>query len=268
MNENYWKYLRRLARGAEDAVMSAHIPACWWHPQGIRKMVKRLEARGFPWLKGWLFFTLTIDQKRFASETDAFEAGKDRLRRVIHQLRRRGYEIRRYAFKLELQGNGYPHWHLLVDTRDFIAEDLVTDLWGLGFADVKRIKPSKWKYLFKYVVKGGRDTPEWVLAYPKRIRVFQTSPGFFAKPAPSRGSKPVEDENETPKKAETLGEKFSRWGVTAHVRFRVRMQTAHKVTLRQRFRDLIFDHAETGGRVIDWFNLPLNTQEIIQCIKT
>jgi hypothetical protein len=270
MNESYWKYLRRLARGTEDAVLSAHIPACWWHPQGIRKMVKRLEARGFPWLRGWLFFTLTIDQKRFASETEAFEAGKDRLRRVIHGLRKRGYDIKRHAFKLELQGNGFPHWHLLVDSRAFIPEELVTELWGLGFADVKRIKPTKWKYLFKYVVKGGKDTPDWVLSYPKRIRVFQTSPGFFSKPAPGGSAKAESDDDETaaPKKQETLGDKFKRWAVTGHVRFRVRMQSSSKVTLRERFRDLIFDHAEKGGRVIDWFNLPLNTEQLLQCIKT
>lgn len=271
MNEGYWKYLRRLARGTEDAVLSAHIPACWWHPQGIRKMVKRLESRGFPWLKGWLFFTLTVDPKRFDSETDAFEAGKDRLRRVIYELRKRGYEIRRHAFKLELQKNGYPHWHMLVDTRDFISEDLVTELWGLGFADVKRIKPKKWRYLFKYVVKGGGEIPAWVLAYPKRIRVFQTSPGFFDKPAPSRGTAAAEaepDQDEPNRKPDTLADKFTRWAVTGHVRFRRRMQAVRKVTLRQRFRDMIFDHAENGGRVLDWFNFPLSTQQILQCIRT
>jgi hypothetical protein len=268
MNDAYWKHLRRLSRACDDAIISAHIPACWWHPQGIRKMVKRLESRGFPWLRGWLFFTLTIDQKKFACETDAFEAGKDRLRRVIHDLRKRGFEIKSYAFKLELQGNGYPHWHLLVDSRDFINENLVTQLWGLGFADVKRIKPTKWKYLFKYVVKGGGDVPEWVLSYPKRIRVFQTSPGFFRRPAPARAAASNEDQGEETEKAptETLRQKFHRWSVTAHVRLKHSIQCATKVTLRGRFRDLIFEHVEKGGRVLDWFNYPVSTRQLVEAI--
>lgn len=268
MHEAYYRQLRRLSRVCKDAVLSAYIPACWWHPQGIRKMVKRLESRGFPWLRGWLFFTLTIDQKRFASEVDAFEAGKDRLRRVIHELRKRGFNIRRYAFKLELQGNGYPHWHLLVDTRDFIDENLVTELWGLGYADVKRVKPTKWIYLFKYVVKSGGDIPNWVLDYPKRIRVFQTSSGFFSKPSPARAAKVEDGDGVEKPPAESLGQKFKRWSVTAHVRFRTRIREAQKVTLKHRFRDIIFAHAENGGRVLDWFNFPLTTREVLGLTDT
>lgn len=271
MNEGYWKQLRRLSRGTEDAVLSAHIPACWWHPQGIRKMVKRLEARGFPWLRGWLFFTMTIDPKKFSSETKAFEAGKDRLRRVICELRARGYKIHRWAFKLELQGNGWPHWHLLVDSREFISHDLLTDLWGYGTADVRRIKPAKWKYLFKYVVKGSAEIPNWILNYPTRIRVFQTSLGFFDKPSPAREKNEEaesDDAQETQPKPETLAEKFRRWSLTGHVRFRASIRFAQKVTLLTTFRDLIFDHVESGGRVIDFFNVPLSTQKLLQCIRT
>jgi hypothetical protein len=269
MTDAYWQQLRRLSRVCKEAVLSAYIPACWWHPQGIRKMVKRLESRGFPWLRGWLFFTLTIDQKKFASEVDAFEAGKDRLRRVIFELRRRGYDIKRYAFKLELQGNGYPHWHLLVDTRAFINENLVTELWGLGYADVKRIKPTKWKYLFKYVVKSGGEIPDWILDYPKRIRVFQTSPGFFSKAGLARKAAPIDERDDDQPKptAETLGQKFKRWSFTGVVRTRSHIQCATKVRLNERFRDLIFAHAENGGRVLDWFNFPVTSQDLLRYLR-
>ncbi|MBL9214405.1 MAG: hypothetical protein JNG83_02905 [Opitutaceae bacterium] len=269
MNEGYWKYLRRISKGTKDAVLGMYIPASWWHAEGRRKMVKRLEARGFPWLKGWLFFTLTIDPDKFAGPVEAYEAGKDRIRRVIHELRERGYDIKRYASKLELQENGWPHWHLLVDTRRFIAEDMLQDIWGHGFVDVKRIKPTKWTYLFKYVVKGNEGIPQWVLDYPKRIRVFQTSSGFFSSPSPSREKKePADDEDCESGQPETLAQKFARWATTATVRARESIRHVKTVRLVRPYRDILIDHVTRAGRVIDWFHIPLTNQQLIQCIQT
>lgn len=270
MNSGYWRYLRRLVKGAdiEDAVLAEHIPASWWHPQGRRKMVQRIEARGMPWLKDWLFVTLTVDPKLFESPRDAYDTAKDRVRRVIHELRARGYEIRRYAAKLELQGNGFPHWHLLVDTRAFIADAEVREVWGYGICQVKRIKPQKWQYLFKYVVKESHDVPQWVLDYPRRIRVFQTSVGFYDKPAPQRAKKEsAPDDCAQSREPETLAQKFLRWAHTAQVRARRAIQCVGTVTLRRSFHEIILEHVASGRRVIDWFHIPLSTQQLESCIQ-
>ena len=300
MNSGYWRYLRRIAKGTEDVVLAEHIPASWWHPQGRRKMVQRIEARGMPWLKGWLFFTLTVDPKLFDSPEDAYETAKDRIRRVIHGLRERGYEIRRYASKLELQGNEYPHWHLLVDTRARIPDAEVRELWGYGICQVKRIRPQKWQYLFKYVVKFSQDVPEWVLNYKKRIRVFQTSVGFFDKPAPlgvgekrkiadvlpflilllrqviaireaaedMRKKKAAPDDRAESSEPETLAQKFHRWARTAQVRMRRAIQHVGTVTLQRSFHEIILEHVASGRRVIDWFHIPLSNIELRKCIQT
>lgn len=268
MSLGHWQYLRRLAEGTSQFVLSQYVPASWWHPEGRFKMVRRLEQLGMPWLKGWLFFTLTIDQERFADPQQAFEKGQDRIRRVIDRLRSRGYPIRRYFFKLELQGNGWPHWHVCVDTRRYIAEEVVEAIWGYGFVDVKRIKPTRWKYLLKYVVKGNGPIPDWVLNYPRRIRVFQTSVGFFDR-------KPVEDDDgeettkrQLPPQLKSLREKFERWETTGKVRRKAELQKVYTVELAGTFYGLFLEHVQRGGTALINLAVPLNQQEIRQWIKT
>ena len=69
------------------AEMSPHIPASWFHPIGIRKVLKRLEPR-LPETKNSLFLTFTLDPKRFEDEQEGFEKSRDKLRRIFFQLRK------------------------------------------------------------------------------------------------------------------------------------------------------------------------------------
>jgi hypothetical protein len=267
MSLGKWQHLRKLAEGTSQFVISQYVPASWWHPDGRYKMLRRLELLGMPWLKGWLFFTLTVDQDRFSSPIEAFEKGQDRIRRVIDRLRSRGYSIRRYFFKLELQGNGWPHWHVCVDTRRYIAEEELERIWGYGFVDVKRVKPNKWRYLFKYVVKGNGPIPDWVLDYPKRIRVFQTSVGFFEKRGGESGDeRPVE--REVSDQRGSLREKFDRWETKGRLRRRSEIEKVYTVDLVGTFYSLLLGHVAGGRRVLNHYTVPLTEEEIRTWIRT
>lgn len=259
-------HLRRLlSRGAgADGFLTMYSPASWWHPEGRQKMVRRLETRGFPALYGWLFFTLTCDAAKFADETAAFEAGKDRVRRVIYQLRRAGYPIRRYFFKLELHESGYPHWHLGVDCRRYIPNDDVAAAWGLGFTQTLRVRGHDWRYLFKYVVKGSGEIPAWVLDYPGRIRVFQTSSGFFGCGG-ARRDVPEDlllEVERTETAVVTLRGKFERWERKALLRFRGEIMRVVVVELVRPWRETLLSMVEHGRPVIDAYNIPVDHKDI------
>lgn len=94
-------------------------------------------------------------------------------------------ERTRYAWKLEFQQNGMPHWHVCFLYRRKIPLDAVTASWALGMTETARIRGNGLEYLFKYLSKspfteetGG--LPEWVLDYPRQIRFWQSSKGFYS----------------------------------------------------------------------------------------
>lgn len=255
-------YLRRLVASGEQTILSPYLPHSWWHPEGRRSMVKRLEAKGFPPLWGWLFLTLTIDRDQFSDEVTAYEHGVDRIRRVVHRLREAGYPIARYFFKFELQEDGWPHWHVGLDCREFIHNDEVWDAWGLGFTKTLRVKRDRdFRYLFKYVVKDNGEIPEWVLDYQKRIRVFQTSAGFYGEP-----SKPSADSDSTPAEPVTLRTKFVEWSTKGTVRIRETNYQAAPVRLTCTYPEIFIQRVESGARALDAYHVGLNVQSIIEYI--
>lgn len=90
----------------------------------------------------------------------------------------------RYCWKLEVQANGMPHWHSCFLYHRPIPIEAIRAAWELGSIDVERIKGSSMDYLLKYVSKspfkeedGG--LPDWMLDYPRQIRFWQTSKGFY-----------------------------------------------------------------------------------------
>jgi hypothetical protein len=110
---------------------------------------------------------------------------------------------RRWFVVIEWQGNGFPHWHLLLDAT-WIPFGAITDTWDKfrppWLPPPEGVRPpmgccrftaSKFdaggalhaaRYVAKYVSKFPADGfPEWVTAR-KNIRRFSTSRGFWSAP--------------------------------------------------------------------------------------
>jgi len=256
-------YLRRLIASGHDYILTPYGPHSWWHELGRGKMVRRLQARGFPSLFGWLFVTLTVDPEHFDGPAQAFERGRDRIRRAIARLRER-HDIRRYFVKFELTEAGWPHWHLGLDCREHIENEHLESVWGLGFTKIKRVKkPRDFKYLFKYVTKdsAGDGVPDWVMDYPKTIRVFQTSSGFFGDTKkPSQGG--VEEKTE--RKSVTLRDKWRVWLKRGVVRGRAVGGFGIPVNLQRSFTDIFIEQAEKGQRPLDMYHMPVSRNLILE----
>jgi len=259
-------YIRRLHASKADYVLSPYVPASWWDLAGARKMAKRLQRRGFPALFGWLFVTLTIDPDEFATPQEAYEAGDDRLRRMVFALRECGHYIGRYFWKFELTQAGWPHWHLGFDTRDFIPNEAIQAAWGLGFTKTKRVSKTRdFRYLFKYVCKDVSNLPDWVLDYPRRIRVFQTSAGFYGATTQPRLAR--EATSELIEKRTTLRQKITHWDTLGTVRVRASLYRGVTVVLREGYIPTFVSRVNEGARPIDAYHLPLTQQDIERYVE-
>jgi hypothetical protein len=164
----------------------------WWTLVGARKKERRLKKAGIPSFKDWRFLTFTMAD-RTVSPREAYVRGKDRIRRFLACVRGALGKPFLWCWKLEFHHDdeGYPHWHLLIEYRKKIPEEMLAVLerwWGLGRINVRRIEAEDIGYLFKYVTKAVEDVPHWVGAHKGRIRVFQTSKGFYAVKRP-RGAR-------------------------------------------------------------------------------
>lgn len=259
-------YLRRIMSSGHDYIMAPYAPHSWWHELGRSKMVKRLEARGFPNLFGWLFVTLTVDPDLFETPQAAFEKGRDRIRRAVARLRER-HAIRRYFVKFELTEAGWPHWHLGLDCREHIDNEHLAHVWGYGFTKIKRVKkPRDFRYLFKYVTKdaAGDGVPDWVLDYPKTIRVFQTSNGFFGetKKAPQGG-----EEVERKPLSQTLRDKWRGWRRRAVIRGRAVGFFGFPVHLNDTFTETFIQQADQGQRPLDMYHMPVSKDTLLSIVK-
>lgn len=84
----------------------------------------------------------------------------------------------RWFCKLEFQGGGWVHWHLLIDAKRIEHADL-QEAWRHGFVWVERATPEARKYLCKYVSKVGQ-LPGFILAERARsFKVVRVSRGFW-----------------------------------------------------------------------------------------
>lgn len=261
-------HLRKLVSSGHDYVLCAYSPHSWWHELGRGKMVKRLEAKGFPSLFGWLFVTLTIDQDLFETPLEAFEKGRDRIRRMMNRLKSLGYDWKRYFVKFELQQNGWPHWHLGVDLRGHLNNEELCEVWGYGWTKVKRIKKQRdFRYLFKYVTKdpeGTGELPDWILDYEKTIRVFQTSVGFYGEPSESSGESEEAGEK---KERKTLRGKFHEWRRRAVIRGRAMGYFGEAVYLKNTFTEVFIEQAENGHRLLNMYQMPITQEDILKYVK-
>lgn len=258
-------YLRRILSSGHDFILSPYGPHSWWHELGRGKMVRRLEARGFPSLFGWLFVTLTVDPELFDGPAQAFERGRDRIRRAVARLRER-HDIRRYFVKFELTEAGWPHWHLGLDCREHVDNEHLEEVWGYGFTKIKRVKKLRdFRYLFKYVTKdsAGDGVPDWVLDYPRTIRVFQTSNGFFGD---TKRASEGKGEEKPERKPLTLREKWLGWLKRGVVRGRAVGVFGVPVHLHRSFTEIFIQQAENGQRPLDMYHMPVSKKTILEII--
>ena len=199
-------------------VLREFSPVSWFHPRGIYRVRAKLEPR-LPDVSGTLFLTFTVNPLLFGNPLAAFEHARDRLRRMFFKLRRGAvWEGKRfvvdapYAVKVEFHRSGWVHFHVVFLTRRYVPGALLNSLWSLGRANVQRISNQKFRYLLKYVTKGG-GLPEWVLSRT-RLRVFQSSRGFLAA-LPQTEPQPESQDPLKRKQTTTLGERLERWRKTA-----------------------------------------------------
>jgi hypothetical protein len=163
--------------------LQAYYAESWFTAEGARLKARRLQQAGIPDLRNWRFVTLTVATRKI-SPYAAYLLGKQRLRRFLARFRKAVGHAFLWCWKLEFHDDGYPHWHLLLEYRKRIPEEMLSrfeDWWGLGRPNVERVKERDIAYIFKYVAKGPEDLPAWVMSHKGRIRVFQSSAGFFTK---------------------------------------------------------------------------------------
>ena len=203
-----------------EQTIKEFIPASWFHPVGIFKVLARFWDR-LPDVSGKLFLTFTLDPKNYASEETAFEDSRDWLRKVFFQLRHgiehegKTYVIDApYCVKVEFHESGWVHYHAIFLTHRFLPKELLAALWDRGWVKVQRITTDEFNYLLCYVTKPG-DLPAWVLKR-KRLRVFQTTKGFLKRLPP----KPKAISLKEPRKraSYTMDERFWRWACSGVIR--------------------------------------------------
>ena len=220
-------------------ILRAFTPISWFHPRGIYRVLMRLTPM-LPDVAGSLFLTFTLDPSLFSDMADGFERGRDRLRSVFFKLRR-GVEWNGklwkvnapYCIKVEFHASGAAHFHAIFLTRAYVPNDLLAHLWGLGFTKVRRISAAKFRYLLKYVVKGG-SLPDWVLTR-SRLRIFQSSHGFLVKPQEEKTTGATDPEHRSRRLRSNIGERIERWRRTAVFE---REEERYRVLLRAPWKEL------------------------------
>jgi len=223
-----------------EQTIKEFIPASWFHPVGIYKVLARFWDR-LPDVSGKLFLTFTLDPKNYADEEAAFEDSRNWLRKVFYQLRN-GVEHEGkiyiidapYCIKVEFHESGWVHFHAIFLTRRFLPKELLAGMWDRGWVTVQRIKTTDFHYLLKYVTKPD-ELPEWVKKR-KRLRVFQTTKGFL-KPLPPK-PKIISLKEPRKRASYTMDERFWRWACTGVLR---RNGLARIVRFQIPYREL-FDH--------------------------
>jgi hypothetical protein len=225
---------------AGEVTIKEFIPASWFHPVGIFKVLARFWDR-LPDVGGKLFLTFTLDPKNYANEEAAFEDSRQWLRKVFYQLRQgvehegKVYVIDApYCIKVEFHESGWVHYHAVFLTQRFLPKELLAELWGLGWVKVQRITSTDFHYLLKYVTKLD-ELPDWVRKR-KRLRVFQTTKGFL-KPLTSQ-PKIISLKEPRHRASYTMDERFWRWACMGVTRQNGKART---IKFQVPYRDL-FDH--------------------------
>ena len=233
----------------DEQTIKEFIPASWFHPVGIFKVLARFWDR-LPDVSGKLFLTFTLDPKNYADEETAFEDSRDWLRKLFFQLRH-GVEHKGktfvinapYCIKVEFHESGWVHYHAIFLTRRFLPKELLAALWDRGWVEVQRITTDDFHYLLKYVTKPDK-LPAWVLQR-KRLRVFQSTKGFL-KPLPPQ-PKTISLKEPRKRASYTMDERFWRWACMAVIRRNGKARTVRfQMPYREIFDQLVLSAALAG----------------------
>jgi hypothetical protein len=174
---------------------------CGWLGRDLReKLIKVLST-----FQSVYMLTETVDPSNFPDDPEsAFRYVTQRrcIARLVDRLYKLGHlHSRRYFVVVEWQGNGYPHWHILLDAS-FVPFSAITGVWDsfrppwLGPAVGQRPPMGSsrftktWegddagvragRYAAKYLTKHPADGyPQWVMQARYRIRRYSTSRGFW-----------------------------------------------------------------------------------------
>lgn len=210
----------------DTVIVRPYAPASFLTPHGALLKVLQLRRKGFPDLSRsrWLFTTLTVDPKRYLDPEKAYEFSLRHLRQFIWTLRKRGFAIERFAWKLEFQepdeqARIYAHFHLLLEYNRYIPPSVVDSAWGKGRTHIVGVDDSE--RAFNYITKPVLDLPEWFSCRPK-VRLWQTSPGFFNRKLAASVSPTDQGRQHRPKgtrsnvtqgapRKETVAERLLRW---------------------------------------------------------
>lgn len=155
-----------------------------------------------------MMWTLTVDPKLFPDGPQAAYAhvvGRSSVARFVSALDDAGFlNSSRWFACFESQENGWPHWHLIIDSHfvpfHFAAEKWARVNWcrawgtmpevdtqkGSGrpvFGSIKfraRGGPAVVSYTVKYLTKPPKDgVPSWVLDSPTSVKRFSRSRNFW-----------------------------------------------------------------------------------------
>lgn len=207
--------------GGANEIRSAQIvpysPSSFLCRSGACKALKRLEKLGIPNFRGWKFLTITIDPNKFKDASEAYDHVNRNLRFRMRELSK-VYRVHKWLCKLELQENGYPHFHLLVDSPDRWDFEEIDRIFPWGFTNVQRVKSeAQARYVFKYLSKEFEDLPEWFLKL-RQVRIIRTSRGFWENVEMIETEGTEKEDDPSFSVPETIGERIEKWKYWATVR--------------------------------------------------
>ena len=264
---------------------------------GLKLRAKLVEA-----IQGWqasipVMVTLTIDPKIFDSPAEEmdFVRKKSLISQLIRELKRRGFLTSpNYFGVIEFQENGWPHWHVLIDSS-FLPIAAINSIWqgygparegstvDMGFVWISKGTGSKngkfhtkehaAHYVTKYIIKPPKNGfPAWVLNRKGVIfKRYTTNKGCFA----SVGKPPVfstellgypsqwdiEDEQDEKRKSinvAKLGKKYKRTADT----IAGRVANCGNRTIVVEFEDTIKPDGEVVSRRQWKFRLDIDLQNV------
>lgn len=175
---------------------------CVFCPRCARATGLRLREKlfiVFATMRHIQMWTLTVDPKRFEHASEAYikVAGERMIAELVRQLRKDGVLISRHYFvMLEFHESGWPHWHLVLNTK-FVDKFRFQEIWNrlgtgdpdenFGFVAFSKGSSKGFqsalhaaRYVTKYIIKQPKHGyPSWVMKRSNRIRRYSTSRLLF-----------------------------------------------------------------------------------------
>jgi len=190
-----------------------------WCPRCFRsRRVPKISARlkNMNW-ESVRQIVLTLDPKKFDSPQQAHEyiASHKVIPQLIHNLKRTaGVTVKDWLWCMEWHNNGFPHWHLFVETEktgraSMIGGENIRHYWTYGSVFESPIKNQRhWDNFTGYFQKTGyfekkkkhqMQLPAWAQKLNKSIRRTGSKAGVVLPSAPIYTARQYEKSLEEPK---------------------------------------------------------------------